>query len=41
MFIGPLLLLMVAPALRKIFLSRERVETREDGAAASPPEVAH
>ena len=41
MFIGPLLLLVVAPALRKIFLSRERGESREDGAAALPPEAAH
>jgi cobalt-zinc-cadmium resistance protein CzcA len=41
MFIGPLLLLVVAPALRKIFLSRERDVPHEDGAAASPPEVAH
>jgi cobalt-zinc-cadmium resistance protein CzcA len=41
MFIGPLLLLVVAPALRKIFLSRERTPSHEDSAAASPPEVAH
>jgi heavy metal efflux system protein len=33
MFIGPLLLLVVAPALRKIFLSRDRV-TVEDSQAA-------
>jgi heavy metal efflux system protein len=41
MFIGPLLLLVVAPALRKIFLSRERAAPDEEPAAASPPEVAH
>jgi len=41
MFIGPLLLLIVAPALRMIFLSRERTTPEEDSAAASPPEVAH
>ncbi|MCK1542537.1 efflux RND transporter permease subunit [Bradyrhizobium sp. 179] len=41
MFIGPLLLLVVAPALRKVFLSRETTPTHEDSAAASPPEVAH
>lgn len=41
MFIGPLLLLVVAPALRKVFLSRERTPAHEDSAAASPPEVAH
>ena len=34
MFIGPLLLLVVAPALRKIFLSREREEVVDDGEAA-------
>jgi heavy metal efflux system protein len=36
MFIGPLLLLVVAPALRKIFLSRERqpVAVTENGSAA-------
>jgi cobalt-zinc-cadmium resistance protein CzcA len=36
MFIGPLLLLAVAPALRKIFLSRDRavVEDSEAEAAA-------
>jgi heavy metal efflux system protein len=39
MFIGPLLLLIVAPALRRIFLSRERPTQHEDN-AASPPEVA-
>jgi cobalt-zinc-cadmium resistance protein CzcA len=38
MFIGPLLLLIVAPALRKIFLSREQSVPNEDSAAASPPE---
>ena len=48
MFIGPLLLLIVAPALRKIFLSRETVphdeaaaEPPNDEAAAVPPEAAH
>jgi len=41
MFIGPLLLLIVAPALRKIFLSRERPVPDEEPAAASPPEAAH
>jgi cobalt-zinc-cadmium resistance protein CzcA len=40
MFIGPLLLLVVAPALRKIFLSRERIVAQEDSTATSPPEVA-
>ena len=35
MFIGPLLLLIVAPALRKVFLSRERMRPREE-AVASP-----
>jgi heavy metal efflux system protein len=34
MFIGPLLLLVVAPALRKIFLSREREEVVDDSEAA-------
>src|SRR6202012_2687447 len=37
MFIGPLLLLLVAPALRQIFLSREARqpdETRSDGVAS-------
>jgi len=38
MFIGPLLLLVVAPALRKIFLSRESSVPKEDSAPASPPE---
>ncbi|MCS3727232.1 efflux RND transporter permease subunit [Bradyrhizobium betae] len=37
MFIGPLLLLVVAPALRKIYLSRERAPSEEDHPAASPP----
>ena len=42
MFIGPLLLLIVAPALRKIFLSRERAIPREEPTATpSPPEAAH
>jgi len=41
MFIGPLLLLIVAPALRKIFLSLERPVPDEEPAAASPPEAAH
>ncbi|MCK1595276.1 efflux RND transporter permease subunit [Bradyrhizobium sp. 164] len=40
MFIGPLLLLVVAPALRKIVLSRERTAQREDSAVASPRQVA-
>jgi cobalt-zinc-cadmium resistance protein CzcA len=40
MFIGPMLLLIVAPALRKIFLSRERAVPDEEPAAASPPEAA-
>jgi cobalt-zinc-cadmium resistance protein CzcA len=36
MFIGPLLLLVVAPALRKIFLSRERTpEPESDGEAVA------
>jgi len=39
MFIGPLLLLVVAPALRKIFLSREAAPHTD--AVASPPEAAH
>jgi cobalt-zinc-cadmium resistance protein CzcA len=34
MFIGPLLLLVVAPALRKIFLARERQEVVDDSEAA-------
>jgi cobalt-zinc-cadmium resistance protein CzcA len=33
MFIGPLLLLVVAPALRKIFLSRENPIVAEDEGA--------
>ena len=41
MFIGPRLLLIVAPALRKIFLSRERVASPDETAAAAPPEAAH
>jgi cobalt-zinc-cadmium resistance protein CzcA len=41
MFIGPLLLLVVAPALRDIFLSREQEPSHEDSAAPSPPEAAH
>lgn len=40
MFIGPLLLLVVAPALRKIFLSRETQPGRESGGAALPRETA-
>lgn len=39
MFIGPLLLLVVAPALRKIFLSRDASAHQEP--AAAPPEAAH
>jgi heavy metal efflux system protein len=35
MFIGPLLLLVVAPALRKIFLSRDRVTVEDSQAAAA------
>jgi cobalt-zinc-cadmium resistance protein CzcA len=34
MFIGPLLLLVVAPALRKIFLSRDRAPVSEGGGEA-------
>jgi len=34
MFIGPLLLLVVAPALRKIFLSRDKEEVADDSEAA-------
>jgi cobalt-zinc-cadmium resistance protein CzcA len=34
MFIGPLLLLVVAPALRKIFLSRDKEEVTDDSEAA-------
>ena len=41
MFIGPLLLLIVAPALRKIFLSRENTVPDDDAAAAAPPEPVH
>ncbi|MHC2258183.1 cobalt-zinc-cadmium resistance protein CzcA [Bradyrhizobium embrapense] len=41
MFIGPLLLLIVAPALRKIFLSREPVASPDEAAAVAPPEAAH
>lgn len=41
MFIGPLLLLIVAPALRKIFLSRERAPVADRAPAAAPPEAAH
>ncbi|MBR0751607.1 efflux RND transporter permease subunit [Bradyrhizobium jicamae] len=41
MFIGPLLLLIVAPALRKIFLSRERAVTPSETPATAPPEAAH
>ncbi|WP_342722622.1 CusA/CzcA family heavy metal efflux RND transporter [Bradyrhizobium sp. B097] len=41
MFIGPLLLLIVAPALRKIFLSREPVASPDQAAATAPPEAAH
>jgi len=41
MFIGPLLLLVVAPALRKIFLSRASEAPSQDGAAEVPPEPAH
>jgi heavy metal efflux system protein len=35
MFIGPLLLLVVAPALRKIFLSRDRATVEESGSAVT------
>ena len=35
MFIGPLLLLVVAPALRKIFLSRERSPVNDSEAAVT------
>jgi heavy metal efflux system protein len=41
MFIGPLLLLIVAPALRKIFLSRERAASPDETVAPAPPEAAH
>jgi heavy metal efflux system protein len=34
MFIGPLLLLVVAPALRKIFLSKDKEEVTDDSEAA-------
>jgi heavy metal efflux system protein len=34
MFIGPLLLLVVAPALRKIFLSRDHQEVADDSETA-------
>jgi len=34
MFIGPLLLLVVAPALRRIFLARETADTSDGEAAA-------
>jgi cobalt-zinc-cadmium resistance protein CzcA len=37
MFIGPLLLLVVAPALRQIFLSRERSPAQSEEAASSRP----
>jgi heavy metal efflux system protein len=47
MFIGPLLLLVVAPALRKIFLARAPAETRKieaddvagEGAAGAEPDL--
>jgi cobalt-zinc-cadmium resistance protein CzcA len=39
MFIGPLLLLVVAPALRKIFLSRESPVAAEDEGAAETEKV--
>jgi heavy metal efflux system protein len=35
MFIGPLLLLVVAPALRKIFLSRDRATVEQSGSAVT------
>jgi cobalt-zinc-cadmium resistance protein CzcA len=38
MFIGPLLLLIVAPALRKIFLSRDSEEVASDSEAAAAVE---
>lgn len=34
MFIGPILLLVVAPALRRVFLSKDHTPSREDGATA-------
>jgi cobalt-zinc-cadmium resistance protein CzcA len=34
MFIGPLLLLIVAPALRRIFLSRDNEEVADDSEGA-------
>jgi heavy metal efflux system protein len=41
MFIGPLLLLVVAPALRKIFLSRDSSITNEDEDAETADVSAH
>jgi heavy metal efflux system protein len=43
MFIGPLLLLIVAPALRKIFLSRESkpVAAHDEPEAGAAPDAAH
>jgi heavy metal efflux system protein len=38
MFIGPLLLLVVAPALRKIFLSRDGQVAKESEDAIAPAE---
>jgi len=42
MFIGPLLLLVVAPALRKIFLARENVDVSHgEGAPSAEPGLEH
>jgi hypothetical protein len=38
MFIGPLLLLVVAPALRRIFLARDTADTSDSEAA---PDAEH
>lgn len=40
MFIGPLLLLIVAPALRRIFLAHDHTAAQADDAAPAPPEPA-
>lgn len=41
MFIGPLLLLVVAPALRRMFLAREPAPSGEDHAAGAPTPATH
>jgi len=38
MFIGPLLLLVVAPALRRIFLARDRAAAQPDDATERAPD---